>query len=775
MSDQQGRGVSRRGFFSVGAGAVAAVGLSSALPAGAVSQSLALSGEGLAGPGDVSLGLDPGTKSSWTVARTAFGQFYEVNGRKAFPGIIDQHLSNGSFEQWWVKGNNPPWYQITTVLYEDIELVPGVAYPWEAVPAGAAAASTDGVAFELPAGGVHGRRVDGESPRFQRVRVEDAVGGVRQRLALPDERTLDYNLGLSVRGTGVEALAIEVQDRDGSVVAEASLAITGQWVRHEVQLLLTGLSSSRYLSRHGTHTNYGEFALVLSVRGTGHVDLDWATLMAGDAVAGRFNPTTLKWFRDSGVSSMRWPGGNYTSLYHWEDGIGPWQDRAVTKNLVWGGLDYHYLGIAEYLQFCELAGMEPYINLGFNTPSGKGEDIPPEEAARAVEYCNGDLSTPMGALRAEHGHPKAWNVKQWQVGNEVWGPLQNGGTDAATYAHEFKAYYDAMKAVDPTIRVYASGSDVWHLRLGDPPGTPPQWNTIFMDIAGPDYTDGLDIHNYVNGFGKKDRDKRADFMTEHGLDPIDFNQLLVGYPTGEDRAITLLREQARERGVENLQLTYGEFNANSLGGRDWPVVHWETVANSAFVAGMYNTFIRQGDAVRYSHLVDYTIFDRASTEDLWPLSPAHDVRQMYTEPFAIAGLAWHNAPVTISGPTFDIPDTRDRMMPTAGVPIVDAACLMADNEQIAFVFAVNRDLRQQRKVTLSLAGRGSTGGRGVGASALMLSSVPEHDPFAQEHSFDARTASQIRDFHVAPDANGSITVELPPAAVLRLRLNALGA
>jgi hypothetical protein len=57
----------------------------------------------------------------------------------------------------------------------------------------------------------------------------------------------------------------------------------------------------------------------------------------------------------------------------------------------------------------------------------------------------------------------------------------------------------------------------------------------------------------------------------------------------------------------------------------------------------------------------------------------------------------------------------------------------------------------------------------------MLTSVPEHDPFAQERSFDGRTTSELRDFHVAPDADGRIAVELPPAAVLRLRLTSVGA
>jgi alpha-N-arabinofuranosidase len=242
-----------------------------------------------------------------------------------------------------------------------------------------------------------------------------------------------------------------------------------------------------------------------------------------------------------------------------------------------------------------------------------------------------------------------------------------------------------------------------------------------------------------------------------------------------------LREQAVERGVPDLELTYGEFNTNSMGApgwpeSGWPIVHWETVANAAFVAGMYNTFIRQGDAVRYSHLVDYTIYHRPTTDDHWPVSPAHLVTQMYSDPFRMRGVSWHNASVAIAGPTFDIPE-MERMMPYAGVPYVDSACMIADHGKTAFVFAVNRDLAQHRGVALSVdgwpAGRG-TSTSGPKAAARMLSSVPEDNPFAQERSWGSRTTSRLRDFTVSPGADGTLAVELPPGATIRLRVDGIG-
>jgi len=50
----------------------------------------------------------------------------------------------------------------------------------------------------------------------------------------------------------------------------------------------------------------------------------------------------------------------------------------------------------------------------------------PEEAAAWVEYCNGSADTPMGRLRAGNGHPKPYNVRIWEIGNEIYGHWQVG-------------------------------------------------------------------------------------------------------------------------------------------------------------------------------------------------------------------------------------------------------------------------------------------------------------------------------------------------------------
>ena len=57
------------------------------------------------------------------------------------------------------------------------------------------------------------------------------------------------------------------------------------------------------------------------------------------ANADGFKTDVIDMFRELKASNMRWPGGNYTSNYHWTDGIGPKEQRPVRIDPAWGGID----------------------------------------------------------------------------------------------------------------------------------------------------------------------------------------------------------------------------------------------------------------------------------------------------------------------------------------------------------------------------------------------------------------------------------------------------
>ena len=64
-----------------------------------------------------------------------------------------------------------------------------------------------------------------------------------------------------------------------------------------------------------------------------------------------------------------------------------------------------------------------------------------------VQYFNGGVDTPMGAMRAKNGHPEPYRVRYWQVGNERRG---------ADYEQRLPAFCQAMKQADPSIELLSS-------------------------------------------------------------------------------------------------------------------------------------------------------------------------------------------------------------------------------------------------------------------------------------------------------------------------------
>lgn len=137
------------------------------------------------------------------------------------------------------------------------------------------------------------------------------------------------------------------------------------------------------------------------------------------------------------IPNLRWPGGCFADEYHWRDGIGPRNQRPKMVNTNWGGVtEDNSFGTHEFLELCSLLNCEPYIagNVGSGTI---------EEMSKWVEYLNFDGESPMTKLRKENGHPAAYKVKFWGVGNENWGC--GGNMTAEFYADQYKRYASFCK------------------------------------------------------------------------------------------------------------------------------------------------------------------------------------------------------------------------------------------------------------------------------------------------------------------------------------------
>lgn len=216
--------------------------------------------------------------------------------------------------------------------------------------------------------------------------------------------------------------------------------------------------------------------------GSGTVWLDQASLLSADVDQ---NLPLRKDIVDASAGLkpriIRWPGGCFASIYYWKNGVGPVDKRATMPILDWdgvGGVDPNNFGTDEFIGFCRLVGAEPFIVI--NLAAG------PEYAADWVEYCNGDVSTPMGAWRAQNGHPEPYDVKYWSIDNEQW------AMDSHEYGRQARATVEAMLTRDPNLEFWL---------VGCYPGNE-KFNVGVLEEAGK-YCDYLSIHHYWGGLYEK--------------------------------------------------------------------------------------------------------------------------------------------------------------------------------------------------------------------------------------------------------------------------------
>jgi len=195
-------------------------------------------------------------------------------------------------------------------------------------------------------------------------------------------------------------------------------------------------------------TSDGRFEIVGTGSGSFHVGV--ASLMPADNVSG-FKAATLRYLKELGIEIARWPGGNFVSAYDWRDGIGERDKRPPRRDLAWNGMETNDMGIDDFMTFCRLIGAEPYIAVN----SGLGDA---HSAAEEVEYVNGPATSRLGRLRATNGHPAPYGVKIWGIGNEMYGPWQWGHLSITQYPEKHNLVVKAMRKVDPTIKVIASGA-----------------------------------------------------------------------------------------------------------------------------------------------------------------------------------------------------------------------------------------------------------------------------------------------------------------------------
>ena len=149
---------------------------------------------------------------------------------------------------------------------------------------------------------------------------------------------------------------------------------------------------------------------------------------------------------------LRWPGGNFSSNYHWTDGIGPRDQRPPRLEMAWGTVESNRFGTHEFLDYVRAA---QHRALHLRQPRHRHVD-----RSAAVGGVLQFLRRHRHDAPAQAERPRAipWKVKYWGLGNEMDGPWQMGHRSAEDYGKFALEAAKLMKWTDPSIKLIAAGS-----------------------------------------------------------------------------------------------------------------------------------------------------------------------------------------------------------------------------------------------------------------------------------------------------------------------------
>jgi len=279
------------------------------------------------------------------------------------------------------------------------------------------------------------------------------------------------------------------------------------------------------------------------------------------------------------VTLLRWPGGNFSSNYHWRDGIGPRDQRPPRLEMAWGTVESNRFGTHEFLNYVEMLRAEPYIcaNLGTGTW---------EEAQQWVEYCNSSDDTAMTRLRKQNGRRDPWKVTYWGLGNEMDGPWQMGHRSADDYGKFALEAAKLMKWTDPNVKLIAAGSSNFS------PGSDwTGWNRTVLDYLK-NHADYLSLHSYV---GNTQNDY-ADFVAS----TMELDERLKTAEGIIDAALSGVRNR-------KIYIAWDEWNVwyrargDKERGRRILEEHYN-LEDALVVATFLNTFVRHAHMVKIANM-----------------------------------------------------------------------------------------------------------------------------------------------------------------------------
>jgi alpha-L-arabinofuranosidase len=576
-------------------------------------------------PARVTIAIDAGKAAGAPIPRTIFGSFLEPIGNSTYNGLWAELLVNPSLEEnlWSAKN-------LETMVHDRPELMRasalGLPLPWEPL--------------DPKQGNRYEPRWGNAANSWRSLVVMGVPGqptGIRQQVYLPVQRELTYKGSFFARHlSGPPTLTISFRMRDSNeVLASVKIEATSEeWKEYGLQLQVPAGALHRL--------EPADFVVELS--GDERVDLDQFSLIPADAIDG-LDPDEVAMAKSMETSLVRF-GGNFTSGYHWRDGIGPRQKRVSMLNIAWGIPEYNTFGTDEFLRFCELIGAEPHIalNLGSGTP---------QEAADWVRYVD------------QHWHQHGGLL--WELGNELWGDWNVGWPTTDEIAGRTLAFSKAVRAVDPTAKLIATAGD-------------PEWFSSWNEhqLSNPAGTfDYLSTHFVVTNTQTKLAHPSTDFMT----------QAAFALPVELGRKLRADQQQIDENPAfaHRAHVAFTEWLF--VGNRDG-VPSFRNMGGAVDTAGFFNMLMRNSDVVPISDMTGIMEF-----AGIWK-----NHGQVYGAPgyyaFRMYSTAHPATPVeTVSDAgSYSVKNGVERLPEIDNVPYLDVTAAFDESKRALSIFCVNRSL-----------------------------------------------------------------------------------
>ncbi len=457
------------------------------------------------------------------------------------------------------------------------------------------------------------------------------------------------------------------------------------------------------------------------------------------ADADGFRADVIQLAKELGVSTVRYPGGNFVSGYRWEDGVGPRDRRPSRLDLAWHSTEPNLVGVDEFMRWTEKSGTEAMMAVNLGT---RGV----QEALDLLEYCNVRGGTRLSDLRRANGAAEPYDIRMWCLGNEMDGPWQTGHKTAHEYGRLAAETARAMRMVDPGLELVACGSSSSAMP------TFGEWERV---VLGETYeqVDLISAHAY---YWEEDGDLGS-FLAS----AVDMDHFVESVSATADAVRTQKKTSKR------IHISFDEWNvwyqkraeSQPPTGHDWPVApvlleDRYNVADAVVVGNLLISLLRHTDRVHAASLAQLVnVIAPIMTEP-----GGRSWRQTIFHPFAQASAfaVGDVLRVAIDVPTYETAQHGD-------AALVDAVATHDPESGAVTIFAVNRS--QTGPVRVEVDARSLPGLRSVAATTL---SNPDH----------TWTATADDDTTVAPRpvpatfADGRLTLEVPAVSWNVIRLTA---